>query len=428
MFDFLKRSHAAPQLANDAPAHESGASEQQASPSWLRGQPMEEQEKALSPLGSALHALTNPKEAIYDARLAAKGRHEEVMSGAQDIGNQDIILEQLAHRGAYRGIDAQTLALWGYRTAGAVEDPESGFRSVLYVPTEEALAGKTAQGKIIRAAHGGVPPTVLAFRGTANDRGISDDTNRHGIGTYQFSSNIGRVNAMLGAAGGPVVVTGHSLGGALAQLTAAYFPGSVKRVVTFQSPAIDGDAADRLKQYNAKKPEGEKVKSTHYRAEGDIVHTAGEKLTEGEVYTFHAVGVGNPLDHMQFPLARLAAARGNIIPGLKGKGGEVAGDRLVRVTKSDADKEKSAWTAKVAEWGRKAFGGIKRDGDMEPYVELWQQVEEMAKSGVYSLNRVLAVIKDSNRLTEVQRVKMRDAVVGLYGDAAKDKPKEAAKG
>ena len=100
MFDFLKRSHAAPQLANDAPDHASGAAEQQASPSWLRGQPMEEQEKALSPLGSALHALTNPKEAIYDARLAAKGRHEEVMSGAQDIGNQDIILEQLAHRGA----------------------------------------------------------------------------------------------------------------------------------------------------------------------------------------------------------------------------------------------------------------------------------------------------------------------------------------
>ncbi|TNF38427.1 MAG: hypothetical protein EP329_00510 [Deltaproteobacteria bacterium] len=375
-------------------------------------------------MAQAMHAVKNPKEAIYNARLGAKGRKQEVMDGAQQISNQDIIMEQLAHRGAYKGIDAKTLALWGYKNAGAVEDPESGFRAVLYLPSEEALAGKTAQAKIIRAAHGGVPPAVLAFRGTANDRGISDDTNRHGIGTYQFSSNIHRIKAMFGAAGGPVLVTGHSLGGALAQLAAAYFPGSVRRIVTFQAPAVDGDAADKIKKFNASKPEGKKIKSTHYRAEGDIVHSAGEKLSEGEVFTFHSVGIGNPLDHMQFPLARLAAARGNVIPGLRSKGGKQAEDKLVRVTKSDADKEKSEWTAKVSEWGRKAFGGIKRDKDMEPYVAMWKQVTQMAESGVYSLNRVLAVIKDATKLTEVQKVKMRDAVIGLYGEAAKEPPKK----
>ena len=94
------------------------------------------------------------------------------------------------------------------------------------------------------------------------------------------------IRSYYGAAGGPVVVTGHSLGGALAQLAAAYFPSSVKRIVTFQSPAVDAAAADRVKQYNDQKPDGEKITSTHFRAEGDIVHTAGEKLTSGDVYTF----------------------------------------------------------------------------------------------------------------------------------------------
>jgi|GEM_PF-2418876 len=419
MFDFLKGAR--------QPAPEpKERQEAQSSPSWLRSMSsMEEQEESLSPMGRAMHALRNPKEALYAARLGMKGRKEEVMGDTQEISNQDVILEQLAHRGAYKGIDAQTLALWGYRNAGAVEDPESGFRAVLYLPTEEALAGKTAQAKIIKAVHGGTPPPVLAFRGTANDRGVSDDTNRHGIGTYQFSSNIHRIEGMFGAAGGPVIATGHSLGGALAQIATAYFPSSVRRVVTFQSPAIDGGIADKLKKHNDGKPEGDKIGSTHYRAEGDIVHSAGEKLTSGDVFTFHSVGVGNPLDHMQFPLARLAAARGNMIPGIRGKGGKQNDDTLVRVKKSDADKEKGEWTAKVSEWGRKALGGIVRDKDMEPYVKMWKLVTQMAESGVYSLNRVLAVVKDAKDLTEVQKVKMRDAVIGLYSEAGKQPPKPA---
>src|SRR6185312_16300137 len=139
-----------------------------------------------------------------------------------------------------------------------------GFRAVLYKPTEEALHGDTEQGQTIRAVHGGPPPPVLAFRGTAEKRGVQDDVNKHGVGAYQFASNEAKVLAMLDAAGGKVISTGHSLGGALAQLTAAHYPGNVSRVVTFQSPGIPKAEADKVKQYNKQHPEG-RIESTHHR-------------------------------------------------------------------------------------------------------------------------------------------------------------------
>jgi len=151
--------------------------------------------KAKGALSSAIGAIKDPKGTAYGARLGKEGRQEEVLGDGHDIANQDVILEQLAHQGAYGRLDPRKLAGWGYREMGAAQDPESGFRAVLYVPTEEALAGKTDQAKVIQAIHGGKPPAVLAFRGTAERRGMQDDTNRGG-GAYQFASNEARVPDM----------------------------------------------------------------------------------------------------------------------------------------------------------------------------------------------------------------------------------------
>jgi hypothetical protein len=355
----------------------------------------------------------NPKEAIYQARLGVEGRQEQVLGDGHEVSNQDIVLEQLAHAGAYNALDNGKLEAWGYREAGAIEDPESGFRAVLYMP--QMAPPTTPNGMTAKAIHGGSPPPVISFRGTANKRGISDDTNREGIGTYQFSSNQAKIQALMKAAGGKCVVTGHSLGGALAQQAAAAFPGGVQSIVTFQSPGVDEETAEKLKKYNETARPEDRISSTHHRAEGDLVHLAGEALTEGDVFTYKSVGIGNAMDHMQFPLARLAAARGNLIPGINdGTGKGSTSDRLVSVDHTTTGEEKSGLMPKISEGARKGLGGVARDDDMEPYVKMWGDVQELAKSGSFSPRYIKAIIKDSDKLTDVQKDKMMLQFGGLY--------------
>lgn len=406
MFGFgRKKNKAQPEPAADQ-AEEGGAEAQGGPEGAAYGN---------SAIQSLLGLGKNPKDTLYQARLDMEGRQEGVLGDAHEVSNQDVILEQLAHQGAYGRLDNRKLEAWGYRMVGAHQDPESGFRAVLYVPTEEALAGETEQAKIIKAIHGGAPPPVLAFRGTAEKRGVQDDTNRRGVGTYQFASNEADVQAMMGEAGGKVIVCGHSLGGALAQLAATHFPGNVSRVVTFQAPAIEQEEVDKLNDYNAAAAPEDKVESTHHRAEGDLVHTAGEALTEGDVFTYESVGVGNPMDHMSYPLARLSAARGDMLPGVNDEQmGEKGGDKLVRVEKSDSKEEKSGWFSRFAEGARKKLGGAVRDDGMESYVDMWNDVKEMKESGAFSAKYVLDVVAASDRLDDKQKIKMRDQVNKLY--------------
>jgi hypothetical protein len=352
---------------------------------------------------------------LYRARLAMPGRKQNVMEDAQGISNSDIVMEQLAHNGAYRRLDNTKLEKWGYREAGVVQDLESEFCVVIYMPTEEAASGDSERAKSIRAMHGGPPPPVLAFRGTDSGRALSDDMNRHGIGAYQFAANSGRIMKAFEMAGGAATVTGHSLGGALAQLAACRYPASVRNVVTFQSPGVDPGEVDKLEQYNATKKDGEKIKSTHHRAQGDVIHAGGAALTPGDVYTFESVGIGHAGDHGSFPLARLNAARGDLVEGVTNSDNKKVKDRLVRIEKSDATEEKDSWKTKGAEWARKNLGAIAKDGDMEPFVEVWNQVKEMTESGQFSMSYAKGVIDINDRLTDVQKDKMKESVELKFG-------------
>ena len=185
-------------------------------------------------------------------------------------------------------------------------------------------------------------------------------------------------------------------------------------MVTFQSPGINESEARKLRDHNQQAKPEDRVTSTHHRAEGDVVHAAGEALTDGVVYEFESVGVGWAMDHTNFPLARLNAARGGLVEGVTVKGGKQAKDLLVDIDKSDSISEKDDWKARGAEWFRTTLGGLLRDKDMEPYVTMWSKVKEMCESGGFSTDYVLGVVASSD-LTDKQKVKMRDKVLEKYG-------------
>ena len=187
----------------------------------------------------------------------------------------EVFLEQLAHDMAYEDKLSPTqealLKRFGYTAAPSVDGP-FGFQMRVFTPGKPEFQHP-----------------VIAFRGTefTSAKDIQSDLAPQGVGHNQFRANQRRIQTAIQEASrfGRVWVTGHSLGGALAQLTAATYSAAIGRVITFQSPAIDAYSVKQLEAYNRANPE-DAVSSTHYQVAGDVVSTAGERLTPGEVVQF----------------------------------------------------------------------------------------------------------------------------------------------
>ena len=85
-------------------------------------------------------------------------------------------------------------------------------------------------------------PTVVAFRGTVfkDIQSLLDDIDPKTVGGTAFKENRALIQKTLAQAAGTgrVLVTGFSLGGALAQRAAVEFPTLISRVVAFR-PARD---------------------------------------------------------------------------------------------------------------------------------------------------------------------------------------------
>ncbi len=101
------------------------------------------------------------------------------------------------------------------------------------------------------------------------------------IAYTQFDTNHGLIADTVKKAtrGGNTVVSGHSLGGALAQITAARFP-VFQQILTFQAPHVKAEDVDRLEAQK-------KLRSRNYRMNWDVVPRGGpQPRMAGEIVVF----------------------------------------------------------------------------------------------------------------------------------------------
>ena len=273
------------------------------------------------PLGTVLDAMSEAAgvvkgtfDYVFGSWSAAAANDplvkEAVRKETEAIPNQDIIYEQLAHNLAYGKYDLEQLKSWGYGPPHVVIplDPLTGMFVVAVAP--DPLLDQAHMKEL----HGGLAPrAVLAFRGSTDAIDWADDLTPEGIGAVHFAAHKAEIanGLALYAKNGAPDVTGHSLGGALAQMAATVGP--VNRVVTFQSPGISPEMAALVP---------DDVMATHHRAAGDPVAWAGEEHLPGDEYIYNQTTWGSGMNpHTAFVLDGLNAQRtedggGENLPGI----------------------------------------------------------------------------------------------------------------
>ncbi|ACY14237.1 hypothetical protein [Haliangium ochraceum] len=200
----------------------------------------------------------DPNADDYQSRVATIERHRATMRGW--------------------GYDPDSLTFLNDSRSG---DNETGLQAVRIDPLDP------------EGEHG----SIVGFRGTepvaghqstlTNPTGFADDVATdlgRDIGGNQYRENQERIHALIAGGTGPMTLTGHSLGGALAQHAAAGSTDlNVSNVVGFQAPGIDSSAAN---SFNAANADGH-IDVRFHEHEKDVVHRAGEQKLDGTHYTWH---------------------------------------------------------------------------------------------------------------------------------------------
>ena len=237
---------------------------------------------------------------------APKPKPEDPAATNNTTALTDAVIEQMAHGMVAKELDdndEKFLAANGYKALPIIRGVHE-FVMRSFVPT--------ASGK----------PPIVAFRGTVPSKAqtVIADLDPSGIGMYQFNPNRALIEGQMQAAAshGKIVSSGHSLGGALAQIAAATFPDCVGRIVTFQAPGVSREMAQKVVQHNEEHPD-EAIDSSHHRVEGDLVPYGGEALTPGTIHNHQMTGGNmfsrNPLSkHVSMPLAQEEIAQGHDMP------------------------------------------------------------------------------------------------------------------
>lgn len=200
----------------------------------------------------------DPTAADYPQRVAAIERHRETMRGWGYNPDSLTFLNDSRPGDNQTGLQAVRID---------PTDPESGVGSVVGFRGTEPFAGHQFSA--------GNP--LGAFDDVAADLGRD-------IGGEQYRQNQERINALIAGGTGPITLTGHSLGGALAQHAAAgTSEAGVANVVGFQAPGIDRSSAQAFDQANA---DGH-IDVRFHEHDNDVVHRAGQQKLGGTHYTWH---------------------------------------------------------------------------------------------------------------------------------------------
>lgn len=172
--------------------------------------------------------------------------------------------------GGYTDWDRAMLAAWGYKvpTKGDIVDANDGLFAARFDPTEE-----------------GEGSSIVAFRGTEFGTlgDVVADLGDDAVGEEQYDRHSDEIRDLLaGAEGEGVRLTGHSLGGALAQRTAAELGDDrdldITAVTTFQSAGIDEATLQKANELN------KKLDVDHYQADSDIVSMCGDGHMKGDFH------------------------------------------------------------------------------------------------------------------------------------------------
>jgi hypothetical protein len=299
------------------------------------------------PLAQEREAAVEQQPAVTTAPPVASfaeltGQKAEQGQAQAPLANEEAVIEQLAHGMVAKDLDDKDqafLAANGYEALPIIRGSRE-FVMRTFIPTRSGKA------------------PIVAFRGTVPTKvkTIIADLDPTGIGMYQFNPNRALIEGQMAAAHshGPIISSGHSLGGALAQIAAANYPGMIDRIVTFQAPGVSAEMAKKIADYNEEHPD-QKIESSHHRVEGDLVPQGGEALTPGTIHN-HKMTDGNLLQknaltkHIALPLAQEEMAAGHDVP--------IHNDRTIVPTGDESTETANAEKNLSIEHARKGLGKL----------------------------------------------------------------------
>ncbi len=259
----------------------------------------------------------------------------------------------------------QLLESWGYEGTVSEDqelyDPETGLYAVRFDPLE----GAAGEGK----------SSILAFRGTEAVQGSEGSPGDPlgyfndvladlgpSVGSSQYEPNADAIRALMEGGTEDTVLTGHSLGGYLAQRVAAENADHTDSVVTFQAGGIDEAHADQFEEAN----QDGHIDVRHHQTNWDVVHLAGEQRLDGTFFQHNTDGPRS--SHASYLMYDDNDASTVV---------EQAGSKDIVTTHEDPVP---GWQRGLAEGLRTGVGGI---GQVlgSPLVGLWNLGEGLGEAG-----------------------------------------------